>query len=59
MFYKFLHTKDIDRVLRESTLKVSSLKYFRDDKQKPWIGDRLEGSIELTTPPPHPNGRLA
>ena len=29
MFYKFLHTEDIDRVLRESTLKVSSLKYFK------------------------------
>jgi hypothetical protein len=53
LFYKFLHTEDIDRVLREGTLMVRSLKYFREleDKQKPWIGDRLEGSTELTTPP--------
>jgi hypothetical protein len=49
MFYKFLYTEDIDRVLRETTLKVSSLKYFRDleDKQKPWIGDRLEDQQNL------------
>jgi hypothetical protein len=52
MFYKFLHTEHIESVLRDGTIVVSSLKYFRDieDKQKPWIGDRLEGATELTTP---------
>jgi hypothetical protein len=52
MFYKFLDTKDVDRVLRDGTLKVSSLRYFRDleSAQGSWIGDRLEGATELTTP---------
>jgi hypothetical protein len=52
MFYKFLDTKDVDRVLRGGTLKVSSLKYFRDleSTEGSWIGDRLEGATELTTP---------
>src|SRR5689334_22899094 len=52
MFFKFVDTKDVDRILREGTLKVSSLKYFRDHEsaQRPWIGDRLEGATELTTP---------
>jgi hypothetical protein len=52
MFYKFLRSEDIDYVLRDGTVVVSSLKYFRDleDTQRPWIGDRLEGATELTTP---------
>lgn len=52
MFYKFLRSEDIDNVLRDGTLLLSSLKYFRDleDTQRPWIGDRLEGATELTTP---------
>ena len=51
MFYKFLHTEDIDRVLRESTLKVSSLKYFRDleDKQDPAV-DAVPESIIIKIP---------
>jgi hypothetical protein len=41
MFYKFLHTADIDRVLCDGTVKVSSLQYFRDlEKGNPWIGAR-------------------
>jgi hypothetical protein len=49
MFFKFLDTKDVDKVLRDGTLKVSSLKYFRE-LERGQIGDRLEGSTELTTP---------
>lgn len=53
MFYKFLNAKDIDRVLRDNTVLISSLKYFRElEKSRgPWIGDELEGSTRLKTPP--------
>lgn len=52
MYLKFIDTTDIDRVLKEGTLIVSSFQYFREleSGQGPWIGDRLEGASELTTP---------
>jgi hypothetical protein len=51
VFYKFLDTTYIDSVLRDGTIKLSTLQHFRElEKGNPWIGDRLEGATELTTP---------
>lgn len=51
-FYKFLNAEHLDAVCRDGTLIVSSFQYFRDLEQKegPWIGDRLEGATEMWTP---------
>lgn len=50
MHYKFLDTKDIDRVLVDGTMIISSLEYFRRLEEAEWadIGDPLEGASELT-----------
>ena len=52
MYFKFMNTEHIDRVLKDGTLIVSSFKYFRDLEAAhgPWIGDRLEAASELTAP---------
>jgi hypothetical protein len=49
-FYKFLDTADIDKVLVNNTIKVSSLEYFRKLEVTKWgdIADTLEGASELT-----------
>jgi hypothetical protein len=49
-FYKFLHTKDIDYVLIDKTIKVSSFDRFRKLESSEWgtIADRLEAQTELT-----------
>jgi hypothetical protein len=48
--YKFMDAGDIDRVLVDGTIKVSSFKRFRDQETTEWgdIADRLEGASELT-----------
>jgi hypothetical protein len=48
-YYKFLDTKDIERVLVEGTIVISSLEYFRRLEEAEWadIGDPLEGASEL------------
>jgi hypothetical protein len=50
MHYKFLDTKDIDKVLIDGTMIISSLEYFRRLEETEWadIGDPLEGATELT-----------
>jgi hypothetical protein len=50
MHYKFLDTRDIDRVLVDGTMIISSLEYFRRLDEAEWadIGDPLEGASELT-----------
>ena len=51
MYYKFLDTVDIDKVLiANGTIIISSLEYFRGLEEKEWanIGDPLEGASELT-----------
>jgi hypothetical protein len=52
LHYKFLHTSDIEKVLRDGTVLISRLKYFREleEQEGPWIGDRLEGASELVLP---------
>jgi hypothetical protein len=49
-FYKFLDTADIDRVLVDGTIKVSSFECFRKLEVATWgdIADPLEGASELT-----------
>jgi hypothetical protein len=49
-FYKFLGTMDIDKVLSNHTIKVSSFEYFRELEATEWgdIADPLEGASELT-----------
>jgi hypothetical protein len=53
MYLKFLHTKDIDKVLGDGTLMISSLEYFRKLEEAEWpdIADPLEGASELTVRP--------
>jgi hypothetical protein len=48
--YKFLDTTDIDKVLIDGTIKVSSFEYFRQLEAARWgdIADPLEGASELT-----------
>ncbi len=48
--YKFLDTADIDKVLVDRTIKVSSFEYFRQLEADKWgdIADPLEGASELT-----------
>jgi hypothetical protein len=50
MHYKFLRAADIDKVLKDGTILISKLSYFRklEESQLPWIADHLEGSSELT-----------
>lgn len=50
MHYKFLDSKDIDKVLVNGTIAISSLEYFRRLEETEWadIGDPLEGASELT-----------
>lgn len=50
MHYKFLDSKDIDRVMVDGTIMVSSLEYFRGLEEAEWadIADALEGASELT-----------
>jgi hypothetical protein len=50
MYYKFLDTKDIDKVLINRTVIISSLEYFRRLEETEWadIGDPLEGASEVT-----------
>src|ERR1700746_3091920 len=49
-YYKFLDTSDIDKVIDEGTLIVSSFEYFRDLEGGKWgtIADPLEAASELT-----------
>jgi hypothetical protein len=51
-YYKFLDAADVDRVLKDGTVRISSFKYFRELEEKEWglIADRLEGAAEMTTP---------
>ena len=50
MYYKFLDAADIDKVLIDGTIIISSLEYFRGLEEKEWadIGDPLDGASELT-----------
>ena len=50
MLYKFLDTYDVDKVMVDGTIVVSSLEYFQNLEEGEWadIGDPLEGSTELT-----------
>ena len=50
MYYKFLDSKHIDKVLVDRTIIISSLEYFRLLEEEGWadIGDPLEGASELT-----------
>jgi hypothetical protein len=49
MLYKFLDSRDVDRVMVEGTIMVSSLQYFRDlETTAGDIGDPLEGGSEVT-----------
>jgi hypothetical protein len=45
--YKFLHTRDLDRVLIEGTVKIASLSHYRQLEERQWIADRLEGTVEV------------
>ncbi len=49
MYYKFLDTADVDKVLIDGTIIISNLEYFRRLESN-WadIGDPLEGASELT-----------
>jgi hypothetical protein len=49
MYYKFLDAADVDKVLIDGTMVISSLEYFRRLEVN-WadIGDPLEGASELT-----------
>ncbi len=49
-YYKFLDTSDIDKVIVDGTLIVSSFEYFRDLEGDKWgtIADPLEAASELT-----------
>jgi hypothetical protein len=49
MHYKFIHYADIDKVMGEGTILISSLSYFRtlEKNQSAWIADQLEGASEL------------
>jgi hypothetical protein len=51
MHYKFLDTVDVDKVLIDGTIIISSLEYFRRLEEKEWaeIGDPLDDASELTT----------
>jgi hypothetical protein len=46
-YYKFLHSVHLDNILRDGTLRVSSLSYYRRLEDRQWIADRLEGSVEV------------
>jgi hypothetical protein len=52
-YYKFLDSADVDKVLSNGTIAVSSFEYFRKLEEQQWglIADRLEGGTELTTEP--------
>lgn len=46
--YKFLHTRDIDKVLRDGTVRIASLAHYRGLEGAPdRIADRLEGSVHI------------
>lgn len=46
--YKFLRTSDVDRVLVDGTVRISSLEHFRRlEASRQWIADRDEGSARL------------
>lgn len=49
MYYKFLDNADVNKVLIDGTMVISSLEYFRRLEAN-WadIGDPLEGASELT-----------
>jgi hypothetical protein len=51
-FYKFLDTRDIDRVIVDGTLKVSSASHYRTLDEGKWgaIADPLEAASLLTVP---------
>lgn len=51
MHYKFLDSSDVDKVMHDGTVIISSLEYFRELEEKEWAGvaDHLEGASELTT----------
>jgi hypothetical protein len=46
-YYKFLDAKDVDRVLRDGTLRIASLSHYRNLEKNQWIADRLEGSVQV------------
>lgn len=50
VYYKFLDTRYIDKVLADGIIVISSLEYFRRLEDAEWadIGDTLEGASELT-----------
>ena len=50
MYYKFLDTEDIDKVLIGGTIVISSREYFRVLEETEWahIGYPLDGASELT-----------
>src|SRR3954470_19261286 len=52
MYVKFIDSENIDRVMRDGTVMLSSFQYFRDlEKTRgPWIGDELEAAAELRAP---------
>jgi hypothetical protein len=45
--YKFLHSRDIDRLLIDGTVRVSSLSYFKRLEGAQWIADKLEGGVQI------------
>src|SRR5437763_1835684 len=46
---KFLHAKDIDRILVDGTIRISTLSYFRGLEGLPWIADPDEASTTVNT----------
>lgn len=45
--YKFLNSIHIDRLLRDGTVRVASLDFYRQSENPQWISDRLEGRVEV------------
>jgi hypothetical protein len=51
-YYKFLDRDDVNRVLNDGTVLISSLEYYRGLEKAAWglIADRLEGASEMIMP---------
>jgi hypothetical protein len=45
--YKFLHTRDVNHVLVDGTVRLSGLAHYRQMEGQQWIADRLEGRSEV------------
>jgi hypothetical protein len=49
-YYKFLDPSDLEKVLVDGTLMISSVEYFRKLESQGQIGDALDSASEMTTP---------